>query len=220
MSTPGDAAAVEEARRIRERSFEIVSTLILAMAALATAWTGYQASLWDGIQSSDYSRASAMRTSAAALSNDANQYRLADLLVFQGYIEAKATGDNRLANFYLARFRPELRKAYDVWITLDPLTDPAAPPSPFAMDAYVPPAQVKADQLNKQADATFAEGEKANDYSDVFTLSTVLFASALFFSAISERFEFVPARVTLLVLAGSGLIGGFVVGFSQPITSG
>ena len=43
-----------------ERHFEIASTVILAIAALATAWAGYQASLWDGIQSSDYGKASAI----------------------------------------------------------------------------------------------------------------------------------------------------------------
>lgn len=219
MST-ADADARELVRRTRERRFEIVSTLILAASALLTAWTGYQASLWDGIQSSDYSQASALRTTAAAQSNAANQYRLADLLVFQGYIEAKATGDERLAGFYLERFRPELRAAYDVWIALDPLTDPQAPPSPFAMDVYVPPAQVTSDELTRQAEATFADGEEANSFSDVFTLATVLFASALFFAAISERFEFVPARVTLLVLGGAGLIGGLAVALTQPVTSG
>jgi type VI protein secretion system component VasF len=34
-----------------EKRFEIFATVLLAVAALATAWSGYQASLWDGIQS-------------------------------------------------------------------------------------------------------------------------------------------------------------------------
>jgi hypothetical protein len=35
------------------------ATFLLAFAALATAWTGYEASSWDGIQSSNYTLASA-----------------------------------------------------------------------------------------------------------------------------------------------------------------
>jgi type VI protein secretion system component VasF len=62
-----------------ERRFEILATALLAVAALATAWSGYQASLWDGIQSSNYTQASAARTNAAQKLTEANQYRLADL---------------------------------------------------------------------------------------------------------------------------------------------
>jgi type VI protein secretion system component VasF len=39
-----------------EKRFEILATVMLAVAALATAWSGYQASLWDGIQSSNYTQ--------------------------------------------------------------------------------------------------------------------------------------------------------------------
>ncbi len=211
--------AGELARRARERRFEIVSTLILAMSALATAWSGYQASLWDGNQSSDYSQASALRMAAGQQADAADEYRLADLMVFQAFVDAKATDEEALADFYLQRFRPELDGAYQEWIKQDPLNDPDAPPSPFALDEYVPPAQVKANELTLQAEDTFKQGEQANTISDYFTLATVLFASALFFAAISERFEFVPARMTLLVLAGAGLIGGLFVAFSQPMTT-
>ncbi len=217
VNSDGSAAQTEVQRRMREKRFEIISTLILSMAALATAWSGYQASLWDGIQSSDYSQAAALRTNAAQKLNESQQYRLADLSVFQGFVGAKATGDERLATFYLERFRPELKVAYDAWIVLDPLNDPAAPSSPFVMPEYQPLVDQQASDLTASAAAKFAEGEVANTFSDQFTLATVLFASALFFAAISERFEFVAARVTLLVLASLGLIGGLGVSFTQPV---
>ena len=56
-----DANAEREAPYVseREKRFEVVATVLLAFAALATAWTGYQASLWDGVQSSNYTQASA-----------------------------------------------------------------------------------------------------------------------------------------------------------------
>src|SRR5262245_17013175 len=67
----------------RERRFEIVATVLLAVTALATAWSGYQASLWDGIQSSNYTQASAARTEASQNHTEANQLRLGDLSVFE-----------------------------------------------------------------------------------------------------------------------------------------
>ena len=69
-------------------------------------------------------------------------------------------------------------------------------------------------------DAFFADGEDANTHSDVYTLSTLLFAMVLFFAAISERFEVLPVRLTLLAIAAVGLVDGLVIALGQPITSG
>jgi hypothetical protein len=203
-----------------ERRFEIISTLILAMAALATAWAGYQASLWDGIQSSDYSKASALRTTSSEKDNEANQYRLADLGVFENYVDARMSGDQELTEFYRQRFRPELETAYQAWVALDPWTTTKAPPSPLGMPEYQLEVEQESADLVKQAEATFAAGEDANTYSDIFTLGTLLFAAALFFAAVSERFVYLPARTTLLGISGLALVSGVLVIATQPVTSG
>ena len=204
----------------REKRFEVVATLLLSFAVLATAWTGYQASLWDGTQSSDYTQASAARTTAAELRTEANQYRLADLSVFENFIDASVSGDDELADFYRERFRPEFEPAYEAWIALDPFENPDAPPSPLAMPEYQLAADQEAAGLEERADTLFREGELANDYSDTYTLATLLFAIVLFFAAISERFDYIRMRVILLSIAGVALISGFVVAFNQPITGG
>lgn len=203
-----------------ERRFEVVATLILAVAALATAWSGYQASLWDGIQSSDYSIASALRVEAAQAHDEANELRLADLSVLEGYLQAATTGDDELADFYVERVREEAKPAFDAWIALDPLTDPDAPASPFDLPEYQLEAAQEAQRLTEQAAATFATGEEANGYSDTYTLSTVLFASALFFAAVSDRFSIRGARASLLVIAAVAVTAGITISFAQPITTG
>jgi hypothetical protein len=203
-----------------EKRFEIIATALLALAALATAWSGYQASLWDGIQSSNYTQASAARTDAAQRHTEANQYRLADLSVFENFIDASFSGDIELADFYRVRFRDEFEPAYEAWIALDPQTNPDAPPSPLAMPEYQLAQEQEATELTARAEARFAEGEDANTYSDVYTASTLFFASALFFAAISERFDYRRARISLLAIAIIGLIAGFTVALTQPITSG
>jgi hypothetical protein len=204
----------------REKRFEVIATFLLAFAALATAWTGYQASLWDGIQSSNYTQASAARTEAAQLRTEANQFRLADLSVFENYVDASVDGNEELATFYRDRFRPEFEIAFDAWIALDPFDDPDAPPSPLAMPEYQLAADAEAATLDARADTLFSEGEQANSDSDVYTMSTLLFAIVLFFAAISERFAYVRVRVFLLSVAAVGLIAGIVVAFDQPITAG
>ena len=211
---------VESARRRRERRFEIVSTFILACAALFTAWSGYQASLWDGIQSSDYSRASALRVEAAQQESEANQYRLGHLDAFTTWLQAQTSGNDELASFFAEKFPEPLAGAFAAWQALDPFENPDAPGTPLAMPEYALEQDARAAELNARASATFAEGEQANNHSDVFTLATVLFASALFFAAVSERFEFAAARVTLLVIGGLALAAGIVVTLSQPMTGG
>jgi hypothetical protein len=203
-----------------EKRFEILATVLLAVAALATAWSGYQASLWDGIQSSNYTQASAARTNAAQKHTEANQYRLADLSVFENYIDASLTGNAEVADFYRPRFSEALEPAYEAWIALEPESNPDAPPSPLGMPEYQPAQEQEARDLTARAEAKFAEGEDANTYSDTYTASTLFFASALFFAAISERFEYRRARISLLAFAGVGLVAGVSIALTQPITSG
>jgi hypothetical protein len=203
-----------------ERRFEAISTVILALAALATAWAGYQASLWDGEQSALYEEASSLRTQSVAADADADDYRLADIGVFENYVDARLSGDEPLAEFYRQRFRPELELAYQAWVKLEPWTSTGAPPSPLAMPEYQLPRAQDAEDLSREADRAYAEGQDANGYSDVFTLGTVLFATALFFAAISERFDVNGARWTLLGLAALALVGGVTVVALQPVTFG
>lgn len=203
-----------------ERRFEIIATLVLAVAALATAWSSYQASLWDGTQSSNYTQSSGLRVDAAEKNDEAYALRLADLSVLEGYLQATTTGNDELADFYLERVREEARPAFDEWIALEPLTNKDAPASPFELPSYQLAAAQEADALTAQADAVHASGEEANGFSDTYTLSTVLFASALFFAAISDRFAVSGARASLLGLAGVIVVVGMVVAFSQPLTTG
>jgi hypothetical protein len=203
-----------------EKRMEIITVAILAFAALSTAWSGYQASLWDGIQSSNYSQAGGARTNAAQQRTAANQFRLADLSVFENYIDAVILERPEVADFYLQRFRDEFRPAFDAWMALDPLNNPDAPPSPFAMPEYQLSQEVEGDRLEARADELFAAGEDANTISDIYTLTTLLFAAVLFFAAMAERFEYFRAQVALLVIAGIGLVVGLSIALGQPITSG
>jgi len=203
-----------------EKRFEIIATVLLGVAALTTAWSGYQASLWDGIQSSNYTQASAARTNAAQKHTEANQFRLADLSVFENYIDASLGGNTAVADFYRPRFSEALEPAYEAWIALEPESKPDAPPSPLGMPEYQPAPEQEARELTARAEAKFAEGEDANTYSDTYTASTLFFASALFFAAISERFAYRPARINLLAFAGVGLIAGVAVAATQPVTTG
>jgi hypothetical protein len=203
-----------------ERRLEIAATVLLSIAAVATAWSGYQAALWDGIQSSDYTQASAARTKAAENHLEANQDRMIDLNLVESYLNAQAIGQPQLANHYRSRMRDELKPAFDVWLELQPLTNPNAPRSPQDLPQYHLAAEAQGKELNALADEKFITGEEANATSDTYVATTLFFASVLFFAAISERFDYHPARIVLLSLASSSLVIGLVVAFSQRVTWG
>ena len=45
---------------------EIVEAIVLAMVAIATAWSGYQSARWDGLQDELYAKSSRLRVEAGA----------------------------------------------------------------------------------------------------------------------------------------------------------
>jgi hypothetical protein len=204
----------------REKGIEIVSAVLLALAALAAAWSGYQASLWDGIQSSDYTQASGLRTRSSENHLDANQQRLADLSLFENYLDAHLRGETELADFYRARFRPEFTPAFEAWLALDPINDSSVPHSPLVLPEYTLASEQEATRQKHEADATFEHGEDANGISDTYVFTTIFFASVLFLAAIAERLEFFPLRVSLLAFAAVAFVTGVVIIVMQPVTSG
>jgi hypothetical protein len=55
-----------------DRRLELISTVLLALATVATAWAAYQSRQWTGVQSQGYSKATANRIAEnriAALAN-------------------------------------------------------------------------------------------------------------------------------------------------------
>ena len=131
MTTPSPTAG-----RPRRDWMEIVATVLLSFAAVATAWSSYQATRWNGEQAKAAGRANAVRVQAARASGLANSQTQVDVATFIQWVDARATGDSELESFYVERFRDEFRPAFDAWLATDPLTNADAPPTPFAMDEY------------------------------------------------------------------------------------
>jgi hypothetical protein len=199
---PRDADGSEPSRWSKwEPAIDAVLVAILAAASLLAAWSAYQAHHWNGDQSSKYASASALLLESARESTLAMQLTTVDVTTFTNYINAYAQGDTDLADFYAARFRPDFRPAFNAWMALNPLTNPDAPPSPFAMPEYVLPETQRAEQLNAEADAVFAEGEESKKHSEDYVFNTVLLATVLFFAGIAPRVRWVPASLALIAVS-------------------
>ena len=185
---------------------------------LATAWSGYQASLWSGEQSQQYARSSAVRNKAQRASTHAGQSRIDDLLYFNGWLDAHQSGNQGLARIYERRFRPAFVPAYRAWIAEEPFTNPDARPGPLYMPQYHLEAEDHSVALDREADDLYREGSEAKGNDDDYILSTVFFAAVLFFASISLRVDWPRLRITVLALATVMLVGGLVFVLTLPIS--
>ena len=179
--------------------------LLLTTASLMTAWNGYQASEWGGLQSTTYSQASAKRIQASDASKTGNLELFIDIETFNDFADAYASNDTQLMAFLEKQFSDRLRSAVDAWLKTQPLTDPDAPANPMAMPEYVSPSLQRADQLLAEADTLFATGLEASNRSDAYVLNTVYLATALFFAGMASKISGRPAR-TLVIVVGMAML--------------
>ena len=196
---------------------EVIVTVVLAFATLATAWSGYQAARWGGEQSTSYSQAGALRTESTRASTEAGQLVQIDIGMFANWINAFAAEDQQLAEFYEDRFRDEFKPAFEAWLVTDPVNNPDAPATPFSMPEYQLNKAAEAERLEKEAEATFAQGEEANQIGDNYILNTVFLASVLFLGGISTRFKAMSARWVIILFSLGILTFGLINLLTYPI---
>jgi hypothetical protein len=197
---------------------EAVATVILALAAVATAWSGYQASRWHGEQAIAFSHANAARVESTRASNLANAQTEIDVATFTQWVDAYARHETRLADFYRRRFRGEFQPAVAAWVAAHPLKNPNAPPTPFAMPNYRLAAAAQADRLEVAAEAAAAEASRDIQQANDYVLAVVLFSAALFFGGISTRLQRPRPRAVVLGVGCAVLVGTLVWVATSPIS--
>ncbi|MFC7724284.1 hypothetical protein ACFQW6_04145 [Nocardioides sp. GCM10028917] len=197
-----------EAPTDRRRDWqEGVATVLLVVAAVATSWSSYQATRWNGEQAAAAGRTNAIRIEASRADGLAEAQTQIDVATFIAWAEADVTGDRELADFVMDRFREEFRPAFDAWTATAPLTNPDAPPTPFAMDEYRLESQQQAEELDARAEASAAEVRANIQRASNYVLTVVLYAVALFFAGMSTRVS-APRLRWVLTLAGCAVFLG------------
>jgi hypothetical protein len=188
-------------RRRGEEVLEIVEVVFLAIVAIATAWSGYQAARWDGQQALLYGEATHLRFEADSASTRGGQQFVADSAMFNSWLQAEDAGDSSLQRMFERRFSAPYRVAFHAWLATDPFHDPNAPPGPGYMPQLSYPLVVQAASWNQQASARFEQGTRARETADKYVRDTVLFASVLFLIAVAQRFRLRNVRIAANVLA-------------------
>jgi hypothetical protein len=216
VHAPHELGEPMESTTERERWLEVAAALLLSLATLGIAWSGYQAAKWSGLQARRYTQASTARSLANRAATQASQDRTQDLLNFNRWLEVKTEGDTELADLYERRFRDEFRPAFERWLADDPLDNRAAVASPLKESNYVLADMVESDRLEKLGDLRFEQGKEATENADDYVFVTVFFAVVLFFAGISLRFQWLPMRLFILGLGTVMLVYSAVRFISFP----
>lgn len=185
----------------RAQWVEMVEALVLAIVAVATAWSGYQASKWDALSAQNYNLASRTTVMSQEKATLAGQDRLYDITTFNAWVAARMAGDDKLAAYYQRRFRPEYAVAFAAWWKLDPLNSPSAPAGPIFMAEYASANGQESTNLAYSAKGYYENAVTMRENGDQYVRITVFLATVLLLTALSQRFAIFGPRVAVVAVA-------------------
>jgi hypothetical protein len=210
---------------------ELVATIVMAAAAILTAWAAFQSAKWSGIQAIEFSRGNAARIESTRLDDRAGQQTSIDVDVFLSWLKAvseerQAEGtigsgegyepvEGTLSAFFFERMRPEFKPALEAWIDTGPLVNDDAPPTPFVMEEYVLAAAVEAQEKLTEAKGHTDAALTANQNSDNHVLTAVALALAIFFAGVSSKLAAFRNRqfaigLSAVIFLGAGIVLAFL----------
>lgn len=211
---------------------DLIATLVMALAALLTAWSAFQSDQWGDTVSFSLAQSTAARAEATRAYAQAGQLKEIDVSSFFAWTEAVqfdvAQGrldpvsrfepdPETLAGFLYLRFRPEFRKAVDAWLESDPLANPAAPATPFELDDYRISKEADGLDLEVEADRLYAEAQAADANDDKYVLTTIAFAAIFLFAGMSTKMRSSLSQHLMLGFGILFLVGATVFLITIPI---
>jgi len=212
---------------------ETCGIVLIAVAAILTAWAAFQHASWSGIQASEFRQAAAAGTAATQATTIASMNRTVDVGVFLQWLEAVRndiddgklnpangpyTADpSTLSGFISLRFRDEFRPAFERWIATRPLLTPEMATTPFGLPEYSLAADGDVVQLSREAELHGNHAQEAIEHGEQYVLVTTLFAVALVLASISTRLKQETAGMIMLSIAGMIILGAAIALLTYPV---
>ena len=178
-----------EEKAQHEYRIEILEAFLLATVALASAWSGYQSARWDGHSAASYGQASAYRIDGDNLVSLGGQERLHDISTFNTWLQAKTSGNEKMAELLEHRFSEDYEPAFRAWLTTNPFNNPEAPPGPMFMPQYHNRLEKEGAEMRQQATEAFKSGLSSREISEDYVRLNIFLATILFMIAIAQRFR-------------------------------
>lgn len=196
----------------------IATTILLGLIAIATAWSGFQATKWGGKMTNLYAAAGVARSNSVETLLTANQETLLDVQLFVEWINAINENDTRRSEFYFQRMRDEVTPVMEAWLATNPADNPDAPESPFAMPVYIQKKRLEAVEKELEAVDLTEQAIEANKIGDDYVLTTVILATGLFFAGIAPlRTRHPQIQVIIFIMALAAFLYGTYLMISYPV---
>lgn len=196
---------------------EIIAAFLMSVAVVGSAYCAYQATRWSGVQATAFAEASTARIESLRAHSIGVQQQAYDASTTLQLILAYSDGATETALALKERFiREEFVVFVDEWLELEPFQTDGAPKSPFELEGYQNEKVVEAEELSDEAGESFQIALDANQTGDDYILTTVFFATVLFFTGIATKFRNVWIKASLIVLASAGLAFALVTVSGLP----
>ena len=127
-------------------------------------------------------------------------------MTFNAWFTSWVVGDAQKQAVAERRFTANFHRAFDAWMTTDPLHNPNAPQGPTYMPEYKQPLAAKAAALNTKANRLYEAGATDGTNSDDYVRITVYLATVLFLIAISSHFKIRGVRIGLIAVGFAVLL--------------
>ncbi len=195
------------------RILEVATVLLLAVATVGSAWSAFQVSRWNGVETDE------ARVSASARIEASREYALAtqlvayDSAVVAQYAQAVVIDSVELQHFLRETLvRPGFLPILDEWqAEVDAGRFPA---NLLEDDEYLEGLFADSRAFDTTAAEATQRSEEAGAIADDYVTLTLFFATALFFAGVTASFRsrlskliLIAASVATMAYAGSQLIG-------------
>ena len=159
----------------------------MALATLSTAWCSYQSAAFTRKSNRLMNEFNSLERRASLFTMQGMQQATIHTAMFMELLAAQQAGNDKLVNFYVERFPPDVRKAYDAWMAQKPFENPKADPHPFVPNLYEVRGTREAAEANAKAASSLQSSRNAGSVSGQYLANTVLFATVLFFASASGK---------------------------------
>ena len=179
--------------------------LLLAAASVGSAWSAFQVSQWNGIETDEARASAAFRIEASREYALATQIVAYDVSSVTQYAEA-VVADNADLQLFLRQtiVRPGFLPILEEW---QQQIDAGELPTNLLQDEeYLTDLFAKSEGADGGALESSARSEEAGNTADDYIRLTLFFATALFFAGITASFKSRFPKILLLVSAGVTLV--------------
>jgi len=194
----------------------VATVLLLGLATVGSAWSAYQVSQWNGLETDEARIAASHRIDASREYALATQIVAYDAAVVSQFAQAVALDNEELQTFLESTLiRPAFRPILEEW--RQQIADGGIPTNLLEDEEYKTDLFAASQEADNEAAAASIRSEEAGSHGEDYVLLTLFFATALFFAGVTASFSTRFTKIVLLTAAAAVLLFAGAQLISYPI---